>query len=112
MILVTRIIKNINWSRVSVDSKTADFNESELETTTRTETELEYIKLQIRNIHSNVSSETNGKSMPDFDEDVIGIITLEDVMEELLQVRLIFLEDKIPWYDKFQFGSEPWLLRL
>ncbi|XP_023552286.1 DUF21 domain-containing protein At5g52790 [Cucurbita pepo subsp. pepo] len=83
------VIKSHKEAREPADSKTADFNESELETTTRTETELEYIKLQIRNIHSNVSSETNGKSMPDFDEDVIGIITLEDVMEELLQEEIL-----------------------
>ncbi|KAG6576694.1 DUF21 domain-containing protein, partial [Cucurbita argyrosperma subsp. sororia] len=83
------VIKSHKEAREPADSKTVDFNESELETTTRTETELEYIKLQIRNIHSNVSSETNGKSMPDFDEDVIGIITLEDVMEELLQEEIL-----------------------
>uniref|UniRef100_A0A9I9CQB4 CNNM transmembrane domain-containing protein n=1 Tax=Cucumis melo TaxID=3656 RepID=A0A9I9CQB4_CUCME len=79
------VIKSHNETKEPADS-----NKLELETATPvTEMELGHIKLQIRNICSNGCSDTDGKSTPDFDEDVIGIITLEDVMEELLQEEIL-----------------------
>ncbi|XP_038891232.1 DUF21 domain-containing protein At2g14520 isoform X3 [Benincasa hispida] len=82
------VIKSHKEAREPADSTNADSNRPELETVIpATETDLGHIKLQIRNIYTNCSSNNDGKSMPDFDEDVIGIITLEDVMEELLQAK-------------------------